>query len=433
MRRSRFCLCSLLLVATCFVVVPSRARADLGWHVDVGASEAITIPQAVEFGVGGSAGLRIDVPFSRKFGVVLGGSAMVLSADKPPATEGLTRKAEGIAAFTKLGLLWHPVSRDTRRGMWLQVAVGPAFTGNLIRPSGSAAIGYAYPLTDSMHVGPYAEYNYILQPDNTLRPEDAHLGTIGLSLGFGPAPRDEDKDGIYDSVDACPRIPGLRSEDPAKHGCPMDVAPPPAEEDKDIDKDGILIPADACPDVAGVASEDPKKNGCPAEVVAPEDPDGDGIVKPFDACPGVAGIPSEDAASNGCPKADGDIHVEADKIVVGDTVLFDTDSPRVRHRAWPTLQKVAKFIKSNPDIREVTVEGHADATGGEDYNMRLSLDRAMAVRRMLIKYGIAADAIQAESFGRSRLRVQTTRAEAKNRRVELWVTRSKTQGEGTGQ
>lgn len=421
---------SALCIFACCTLFSSSARADVGWHIDLGASEAITIPQAKEFNLGGSLALRLDIPFSRKFAFVLGASTMVLSTGKAPsANEGLAAKAEGVAGFGKLGLLWHPASVDTRRGMWLQAAVGPAFTGDLTRASGSAGLGYAYPLGESAHIGPFAEYTYIFQPDDTLRPEDAHLATIGISLGFGPSPRDADKDKVYDSLDACPLVPGIKSEDPTKHGCPEELAPPPAE-DLDPDKDGIVGPADACPDAPGAASEDPKKNGCPAEKVVPEDPDGDGIAKPYDACPGVAGIPSEDAKANGCPKADGSIHVEEDKIVVGDTVLFDTDSPRVRHRAWPTLQKVARFIKDNPDIKEVTVEGHADATGSEDYNMRLSLDRAMAVRRMLIKYGVSADAIQAESFGRSRLQVQTTRAEAKNRRVELWVTRSKNPGDG---
>lgn len=425
------CRGSLFLPVLFGLLRAQAAHADVGWHLDVGASEAATLPQALEFNLGASAGLRADIGFSRKFALVLGASGTVLSAGQAPDPAlGVATKAEGVAGFGRLGLLWHPSQVDTRKGWWVQATAGPAFTGDLIRPSGAATLGYAYPLSDRMQIGPFAEYTYIMQPDDTLRPEDAHLGTLGISLGFGPAPRDEDKDGIYDSVDACVDVPGIASEDPRKHGCPPELPVQTPPEDSDADKDGILKPADACPDVAGVASEDPKKHGCPAEKPPVEDPDGDGVVAPYDACPGVAGIPSDEAKSNGCPKADGDIHMEEDRVVVGDMVLFDTDSPRVRHRAWPTLEKVAKFIRNNPDIREVTVEGHADATGTEEYNMRLSLDRAMAVRRMLIKYGVSAQAIQAESFGRSRLKVQTTRAEAKNRRVELWVTRSKNPTDG---
>lgn len=416
------------LLSALVAIWAGNARADVGWHVDLGGSMAVTKPQSDEFGPGGTGAVRADIALSRGLGFVLGvGSTYLTAGTAPDVSTGFAAKSAGIVTLPKIGLLWHAAAPDVRHGLWAQLAGGAALTGDLIRPAGTATLGYAFALNDRTQIGPFAEYTYIYQPNDTLRPEDAHIATVGISLGFGPPPRDKDLDGVFDSVDACPTVPGVRSDDPAKNGCPVDETPveqPPAE-DLDPDKDGIMNPGDACPDVPGIASTDPKKNGCPEEIKPPEDPDGDGVVYPHDACPGVAGIPSDDAKTNGCPKPEGSVHVEEDKIVVGDTVLFDTDSPRVRHRAWPTLQNVAKFIKDNPDIREVTVEGHADATGTEEYNMRLSLDRAMAVRRMLIKYGVKADRIQAESFGRSRLRVQTNRAEIQNRRVELWVTRSR--------
>jgi OOP family OmpA-OmpF porin len=89
------------------------------------------------------------------------------------------------------------------------------------------------------------------------------------------------------------------------------------------------------------------------------------------------------------------------------------------------VEKVAKFVLDNPDIQELTVEGHADALGAEAHNLKLSKDRANAVKQLLIKYGLAESRVQAEGFGRSRLRVQTAHAEQQNRRVEFWVTRSR--------
>jgi hypothetical protein len=47
------------------------------------------------------------------------------------------------------------------------------------------------------------------------------------------------------------------------------------------------------------------------------------------------------------------------------------------------------------------------------------------VRQLLIQYGVAATRVKAEAFGRSRLRIQSTRAEVMNRRVEFWVTKTK--------
>lgn len=148
-----------------------------------------------------------------------------------------------------------------------------------------------------------------------------------FSLAFTPKPkRDRDGDGIEDADDACPDVPGVESDDPAKNGCPAgadrdndgildaqdacpDVpglpnddpqqngCPPPG----DRDRDGILDAVDACPEVPGSTNADPTKNGCPA------DRDGDGILDAQDACPDVPGVPSTDPAKNGCPAdRDGD-------------------------------------------------------------------------------------------------------------------------------
>src|SRR5262245_29159665 len=68
-------------------------------------------------------------------------------------------------------------------------------------------------------------------------------------------PSDRDNDGILDAEDACPDVPGVRTDDPKTNGCP----PPPS----DRDKDGIVDSDDACPDIPGEKTDDPKTNGCP--------------------------------------------------------------------------------------------------------------------------------------------------------------------------
>ncbi|HET9056591.1 MAG TPA: thrombospondin type 3 repeat-containing protein, partial [Chitinophagaceae bacterium] len=75
------------------------------------------------------------------------------------------------------------------------------------------------------------------------------VGSIGTKkekpvvVALPPPPPDTDNDGIVDSVDACPTVPGIA----AFNGCP------------DTDKDGIADKDDACPTVAGLAAF----NGCP--------------------------------------------------------------------------------------------------------------------------------------------------------------------------
>ncbi len=105
-------------------------------------------------------------------------------------------------------------------------------------------------------------------------------------------PSDRDGDGIVDGEDACPDDPGVASPDPKKNGCPKVI---------DRDGDGIADTEDACPDKRGPRNADPRRNGCPA------DRDGDGIADVDDACPDVAGVDDPDPKKRGCPvDTDGD-------------------------------------------------------------------------------------------------------------------------------
>ena len=125
-------------------------------------------------------------------------------------------------------------------------------------------------------------------------PEVRVLASIEWTPAYTPPPSDRDGDGIVDSEDACPDVPGVRTNDPATNGCPLKAKP------KDRDGDGILDDEDACPDTPGMRTSDPKTNGCP-------DRDGDGIVDKDDACPDVKGVKTDDPKTNGCPPdRDGD-------------------------------------------------------------------------------------------------------------------------------
>ena len=205
--------------------------------------------------------------------------------------------------------------------------------------------------------------------------------------------------------------PGVRTDNPKTNGCPRG----------DRDKDTVFDDEDACPDVAGIRTDDPSTNGCP-----PKDRDQDGVPDTEDACPDVSGVRTQDASTNGCPPASDSIRVENDRILLDEVILFDLNSPRVRHASWGILRKLADFINATPDILSISIEGHADATGTERHNLVLSRERAASVRRLLVRFGVDQGRLEAEAFGRSRLKVQTKRAEAANRRVEFWITRTST-------
>ncbi len=104
-------------------------------------------------------------------------------------------------------------------------------------------------------------------------------------------------------------------------------------------------------------------------------------------------------------------------------VLFDTAKYSLRQAAREKLAKVAGIILSHPGL-EIEVEGHTDSVGSDEYNMKLSENRANAVRAYLVGQGLRADNVTAKGFGESMPVADNTIAAGRqmNRRVEMVVS-----------
>ena len=70
-----------------------------------------------------------------------------------------------------------------------------------------------------------------------------------------------------------------------------------------------------------------------------------------------------------------------------DTVRFGFNRVNLTAETRKTLDQQAKWLAANPDIR-MSVTGHTDLVGGEDYNQKLGLRRAEAVTRYLLARGV---------------------------------------------
>jgi outer membrane protein OmpA-like peptidoglycan-associated protein len=153
----------------------------------------------------------------------------------------------------------------------------------------------------------------------------------------------------------------------------------------------------------------------------PEPPvrDGDGLAQVEDICPAAD---ADGVVPDGCPAP----HVQLvdDRIVLDDIIHFEFNSPVIRSRSFGLVRRVAHFIKENPSILEVSIEGHADARGTEEYNQRLSEDRAASTRALLVQFGVDEPRLRVLGHGESHLKVATPLADPRNRRVEFIVTRS---------
>jgi len=82
-------------------------------------------------------------------------------------------------------------------------------------------------------------------------------------------------------------------------------------------------------------------------------------------------------------------------------VYFDYDKAEIRSDMASTLQANAAYLKANPNVR-ITVEGHCDERGSEEYNLGLGDRRANAVKEFLVAQGIAANRINTVSYGEAR-------------------------------
>jgi outer membrane protein OmpA-like peptidoglycan-associated protein len=112
----------------------------------------------------------------------------------------------------------------------------------------------------------------------------------------------------------------------------------------------------------------------------------------------------------------------AKKKIVLRGVQFDFNQSTIRADARPILQASADILKDNPGIHIVVV-GHTDSTGTEQYNQRLSVRRATAVRDYLERLGVAAKRMTIQGRGEQQPVASnaTEEGRAQNRRVELLV------------
>jgi outer membrane protein OmpA-like peptidoglycan-associated protein len=104
-------------------------------------------------------------------------------------------------------------------------------------------------------------------------------------------------------------------------------------------------------------------------------------------------------------------------------ILFDINQATLKSEAKMVLAKLAGILLVIPDLK-VTVEGHTDSTGSEEYNLDLSKRRAESVLEFLSGEGVEQARLSSEGFGMGRPIGDNSTAEGrrKNRRVEIVIS-----------
>ncbi|HXR76488.1 MAG TPA: OmpA family protein [Bryobacteraceae bacterium] len=104
-------------------------------------------------------------------------------------------------------------------------------------------------------------------------------------------------------------------------------------------------------------------------------------------------------------------------------VLFDFGKYTLKPDTREKLAKVSGILLAHPDMK-LQVEGYTDNVGSDEFNQKLSEQRADAVRDYLISQGISADSVTAKGFGKTNPIASNDSAKGRqqNRRVEIVVS-----------
>jgi outer membrane protein OmpA-like peptidoglycan-associated protein len=303
-------------------------------------------------------------------------------------------------------------------------------------------IGFEFFIVQALALDLSVHYQHIMNQNEDMSGyDDVQSGIAearaGISLFFG-GNKDKDEDGILNKDDKCPNEPedidGFQDSD----GCPdpdndgdgildlKDQAPNQAEdidgfEDEDgipdLDNDGDGIPdlTDQAPnqaeDIDGFMDED----GIPDP-----DNDNDGILDTVDQCPDapetVNGFQDED----GCPDKKPEIIIEKEAPIILEGVTFETGSASLTPEAKAVLDKVIQTLVDYPEM-VLEVNGYTDSSGSRSSNIRLSQQRADAVKAFFVSKGIDTDRIIAKGYGPDKPVApnETPEGRAKNRRIEF--------------
>ncbi len=118
---------------------------------------------------------------------------------------------------------------------------------------------------------------------------------------------------------------------------------------------------------------------------------------------------------------------QAEKVTFAADAFFDFDKSALKPEGKARLDDLVSKIRDMA-LEVVIAVGHTDSIGAADYNQRLSVRRAEAVKSHLVSQGIEANRIYTEGKGESQpvASNQTRDGRAKNRRVEIEVVGTRT-------
>jgi len=251
-----------------------------------------------------------------------------------------------------------------------------------------AGAGLKYPINNTLNlVTEFKALQIFDDHQNDENNEFALLIGVSMPFHFETTALDDDKDGVLNADDLCPNTPpGVAVN---ADGCPVKV--------KKVVTEVVAAPAPAPEIVEEVV---------PAPVVL--DTDHDGVEDSLDQCPNTPSGFTVNKKGCGIKKTL--------------QVHFESNSAKLTPLSMQKIKEFAAYMKRKPKVT-VTIEGYTDSSGDPRKNMKLSQERANAVKKALISYGVSASRIVA--IGKGELNPiadnETKEGRAKNRRIEAII------------
>jgi len=125
------------------------------------------------------------------------------------------------------------------------------------------------------------------------------------------------------------------------------------------------------------------------------------------------------------PKPPARVELRDNKIEIKEKIQFEVNKATIKEASFSLLHEIADVIKANPQVKKLSIEGHASAEGNAAKNKKLSDERAKSVMDHLVKKeGIDVARLAAKGWGVEKPIAgnDTEEGREKNRRVEFLVT-----------
>lgn len=114
--------------------------------------------------------------------------------------------------------------------------------------------------------------------------------------------------------------------------------------------------------------------------------------------------------------------MEPGRRFVFEDLQFAPNQTLLANEFIPELERVVRLMHVRPAMR-IRIEGHADSTGTPEANQKISVERAIAVKRYLMQSGISPDRCETQGYGSSRpIATNSTEVGRRlNRRIEFLI------------